>query len=405
MTRIEDLVAAELERLHPAARREPEWEQVLERVAAGGHVHRRRSTAGFLNRPRPLAVAAVFAAVAIIALVLSAPWKSRPDFLDQALAALGSGRYVHAVAEADIPFSSVINLASGRSRPLVTKIDYVYDTKTRHYSGLTYVNGARTASFKGSPEPVLAAFASGFRKALADHSAKVVGSANVSGRAAKILRFSLGAGDSEEVAVDAMTYDPLWLRDRSVDGHGRPSVGPTYRVLFIRSAAQRPLQLNRNPPILSGGATAVRVVHDPHLASRSIEHTVLWLGRSYSGLTLRRIAVERVTTVAQPGFRPRSSDLGLRVSYSTPRQWLEIEEAPTPQAGYDFYGKSLGGLGPIPPRPYAVLSCDACGESNHSPQYHPFWRAQFRKAGLYVTVRGSSRSRVISAARFLTPVE
>ena len=103
MTNIEKLMRSELDRRYPRPVREPDWDNVLHRAAEvaatpGGPVaiprSRRRS-----GRRLVFALAAAVLAAAAASLALVAPWNGAPDLTQQALAALGNGRYVHAVFE------------------------------------------------------------------------------------------------------------------------------------------------------------------------------------------------------------------------------------------------------------------------------------------------------------------
>ena len=406
MTDIEQLVRSELQRLYPALDDEPEWERVTARVEGFERRSHWRVKSFGVSKPRLQVALTVVASITVAAAAfsLTALWRGSPSFTARALAAVGSGRYVHAVLEARLPFDRTVDLSTGVSRPVLSKIDYVLDSETSNFSIVTYIDGVPMGRSQGSPDPGLAAFASGYRKALANHAARIVGETMVDGRRAKILRYSVGSLDSEDVAVDSSSYQPRWIRYRSVSRPGHVRVSLTYRVLAIDSAHERPAQGGlRHGPLLSGGYKDIRRV-SPAGASAALRHTALWVGRKFGGLALQKTQLQRVSTFLLAGFRPRSSARGLMLRYASRTQWLEIQETPTAQAGYGFYGRTLGSSGPLPHPPKVSLSCDACGSGNHAVQYRPIWQVQLRKEGLYLTIQSWSRHLVVAAARSIRPI-
>jgi opacity protein-like surface antigen len=402
MTSIEPLVRSELDRRYPRPAGEPDWDNVLQRAAEVAPTLDRRRR----RRRLVVALAAAVLAAAAASLALVAPWNGTPGLLQQALAALGSGRYVHAVFQSTSVVRQV-DLASGQERSLAPfRIEFVYDTKTGANS-VRIVGGAGGLVFGGPspPNPAISGFATGYRAALAHGRARVVGTTTVYGERAVILRFKTGDGVSyEDVAVSAATHNPLRVAFVNVDPRGEQIGQRTYRVLAIGSSSSPPTL--PKPPAstptdqLSAFALDIRRL-EVGTARAAFGHTLVWPGPAVAGATLRSIHLQSLTTTS--GGSTSTATPGLELDYRGPRGALTVLEAAKAEAAYLFLTPRYGlDLYPIPAAGQALVACDGCRVAGEPA--HPSWRAQLRTHGLYVTIRSSRRDLVVAAARELVPM-
>ena len=401
MTEIKTIIRDEIDRLYPVPTREPDWDSVLQRVAQLGESPGNRRVGALASRGARRRVALVAGALAAAAasLTLAAPWSGGPSFVQQALAALGGGRYVHAVFQGTQPYIRIVSLGSGRTRPVAQRIEWVYDTKTSTIEALYSLNGVALFSEQnGIPDSAVTGFANGYRKALANGVGRVIGETTVNGQKAKIIRFpiSLSTGGVgalyEDVLVAIDSHRPLLIRYRTLPHvHGARTV--TYRVVSIDSSNTQPTLSGRQPlPSLTGSATDIRQLGLAR-ATNALGHAALWPGQTIGGATLQKVRLQRVTTSILHSYPPRSSVHGLRLDYRAGTGSLVIQEAATPQYAYGFYSAAIGVSGPLP----------RVGEASLAP-LQPAWQAQLHKGGLYVTIRSPERSLVIAAARALAPI-
>jgi hypothetical protein len=405
MTPTEELLRAELDRAYPATATAPDWSEVLRRLPAAPARPRRRR----------LGVAALaLAAAAAAALALGAPWRHGPTFADRALAAIGHDRYVVAVLEPVQPSVSVVDLATGRTRPLrertVTIVDSGSASSAPNTSGWITLGGVVTGVFtQGNPEndPAVASFAAGYRKALADGSATVAGKTTYRGRPARILRFSFDQavevrpgtqvlspvayphGRTEDVAVDTATFRPLWVRWTdtvvTVDGgtrRVRRVQEPTYRVVSIGSRPTAPTLPQAAHSDEAETRPALRQVTRAG-AARVLGARARWLGP----LGLRSVELEQVFSLQGQA----ASGFGLRFVYA---HGLEVRESTRPGP----YGYWIPGL--LPPEGKALASCEGCGPWGVLEGKRA-WTFSLRSGPMYVSVTAPTRDLALGAAQQL----
>jgi hypothetical protein len=399
MTDIDTIARDRLDRRYPALAGEPDWADVLERLGRAAPPRRNRGRYGFA-----LIAAAL---VAVVAVALVGIRRGSPSFVDQALAAVGNGRYVHAVL--DTPTSDqMLDLATGDTRIVSLRAEVRYDTSNGAWDSWVIRDGIYFAPTQPPPaDPTIAAFASGYAEALASGKAKVVGSTTVSGERATIIRFPIahtGGLVDEEVAVSDASHAPLWIRGRFAvveNGHvvARHLSGTT-RVLSISSSDEvsDPAGVIKLAPPVTGWAQNLRRV-EPSVAPKAFGHTALWVGSTIGGLRLQDVRLQRLASVIGPDSRDHSNALGLKVAYRQGGRSLQIRQAASPEAGYGF-GVGIEG---VPPAPGAAsLSCGPCpGEKSRRGT---IWRAFLRQDDLFVGIRSASRDLVIRAARSLVPM-
>jgi hypothetical protein len=401
MTAIKTIIRDETDRLYPMPTREPDWDGVIQRVAQLGESpgDRRVGALRPVNQRRVVLALVAGALAAAASLTLIAPWSGGPSFVQQALAALGGGRYVHAVFQGAQPDIRIVSLGSGRTRPVTQRIEWVYDTKTSTIQTRYSLNGVALFSEQnGIPDPAVTGFANGYRKALANGRGRVIGETTFNGAKAKIIRFPLNLSNGsanglyEDVLVATDSHRPLLIRYRTLL-HLRKARTVTYRVIAINSSNAQPRLSGLQPiPSLTGSATNVRQLGLARVAN-GLGHAALWPGETVGGATLRKLRLQRVTTSILHSYPPRSSTHGLRLDYRAGTDSLVIEEAATPQYAYGFYSASIGASGPVPKVGEASLA-----------HLQPAWQAQLHKNGLYITIRATERSLAIAAARALVPI-
>ncbi|HCG01737.1 MAG TPA: hypothetical protein DEV93_14490 [Chloroflexi bacterium] len=381
---IEERLTDELNRLFPRTTAQPDWLDVRQRAGHGG----RRKT-------RWVGVAAAVGALAVGVLGL---WPSRSSFTDQALAAIGRGRWIEVEVSTAAP-TLVIDIATRRSRAVPSKTAVAYDSEEQ--LGYSWTPGRRDVVAGTGPEPALAGFISGYRAALAQGSSYIVGHVTVRQHVATLLRFRQGAQMYQEVAVDDRTHRPLWFRMVTTTGPGR-----RFNVLRIATTAFKP-KIPRPLPAsayISGKETTLKSVHRSAIAA-GVGGTAVWLGDEFHGLTLRAAEIDRVTKVRLRGFVPLAHGRGAELRYGGAGGWLDISEETRPYA-YEFFaypGRPVTGFDAVTPIPEVgqfLLSCSTCGGGS-APQFHPIWEAQMRAHGLFVRIRSWSRTRVIAAAEHL----
>ncbi|HET8893340.1 MAG TPA: hypothetical protein VFM96_04520 [Gaiellaceae bacterium] len=357
-----------------------------------------------------MALTVATVALTTVTLSLTAPWTGGQSFIDKALAAIGSDRYVHAVVEPAGFGGVIVDLKSGRERRLRQTISYWLDSKTQAYSALFSVNGVAVDSEIAGGEPALAAFARGYRAALRNSEAKVIGETTVAGHKAKIIRFTIfgfvlpggdhaytGGNSFEDVAVDARTYRPLWFRQGGKQQDGTTGYGPQTKVLSISSSSTSTSAEPKPFVQLDGSATTIRAIA-PTDAGKALGHKALWPGWTLNGFTFRAALLQRVTTSRYPVVVPAlRSGLGVRLIYRHGTQSLTISEAPTAQAGYGFPRPTRSFSGRIPPTGSITLTCPGCAVSS---AFSP-WTGQLHTSGLYITIFSPTRNLAIATARAL----
>lgn len=324
-----------------------------------------------------------------------APWSGSPGLVQQALAALGSGRYIHAVLE---PTAVVrqLDLASGKERtlPPAYRLELTYDSKTGTNHAVFVVGGhAYSGAGSSQTDPAIRFFASGYRAALREGKAHVVRTTTVDGEKAVVLRFEVSGG-FEHVTISAATHTPLRVTHVRSDPRAVPRVR-SYRVVSVGSSDTTPRMPKADASSrVDSSATnpkPVTVAAAPAAFGRS----PVWPGAAVGGTRLRSIMSEQLTTSLPPILR---SGTGLSLSYRGSSETLTVQEAPNahPIYGFPYVGYGMT-LQPLPPEGQALVArgigcADETGRS---------WQAQLRMHGLYVNICSPSRSLAIEAARAL----
>jgi hypothetical protein len=413
MTDLDLELRADLDRRYPPLEGAPDWAAVLARAGtAVPHAARDRPPSTHHRHPsrRPLLLGAGAAITIAVALMLVVPLsRNGAGFGQKALAAIGSGRYIHAEMRPITSPAATIDLATGRVEPITERVEMAYDTRTGTAFGSTTFAGVVFGG--GSPsDPIVRTFAGGYQRALASGAARVVRRATVDGVDAQVIRFATTSFDGitaqEDVAVSETTHKPIRIRYASVDAHGTAYPGAmTFRVVRFGSSDSKPV-LPRpsagfehlgDTPALTGNASDIRDVSIGE-ASHALGHAAVWPGEHLAGTTLRRARLQFVTTMLVAGFRTTSHATGLRLEYRKGTRELVVEQAASALMGYDFWSRVYGTSGPLPPQGAAIMTCNLCSTAS---RHDRVWQAQLRRDGLFITIRSSERSLVIAAARSL----
>ncbi len=397
----------------------------IAQTKAGGARRTRRSVAS-----RSLIAAAVVAAVAAIALAV--PWRSgeHVSLLERASAAVGTGPVIHAVIE-DSTGSTYVDLASGEATPQVRTFEIWFDSERHLRHTLTSIDGARLDDMLETPtgattssgpvytcawirahpekaraarvscdpgtstqaqppvlDPALAGFVDGYREALQNGSAKVVGPGSALGEPVTWLEIATTEGTSERVAVDPRSGKPIVVLTFH-DGVR----GWTYRVRSLEAlpAGSGDFAEPQVPkePTPSGGSVREREPIDVRDTPAVVPGAV-FAGPEFHGLPLTKVS--RATLVT--GYGPdssvsptsaRSVEFGYGGDASSQGDgYLWLLEAATPQIAYAWFmpmtAPKLGQMLVTGFGAHLLVNC------------------------VYVTIRASDHELLLTAARALRPV-
>jgi hypothetical protein len=333
--------------------------------------------------------------------VLAAPWGGGgPSVVEDALAAIGNGPVVHAVVEYSGD-DAIVDLATGRSRPRVHRIEYWYDESRQQFRSRLSTDGVRTSEqvvtaqrscsdlgcaandgLTAHLDPALTGFTTGYREALEAGDASVTGKARIEGRDVELLTFSDGSGATTTVAVDAATYRPV--RFSSTYPGGRRS--PPFTVVAIESLSREedafaPPTLS--PPRPTSGEVSAGEEITLARAEKALGRAPLWLGRD----ALEQVELQRTRTEISDGRRV--AGVVVRLRYRT----MQVGLATTAAGGY-----ALGvgdGVDPAPPRGSIAIGRDWGGPRR--------WYGELRLRGFWVTLVAETRDELLTAARALRP--
>ena len=434
--------------LRDLALSQPELLAVADALSSAPGVDARAGKGRRFHVGRLAAAAAALAAVAVVALI--APWgRSGSDSLNSlALAAIGSQPVLHVVADESFPpTAELIDIATGQARPVpevrqleiwydadrglkhtitrsgATLIDDELDTPAGGFTpgGIVYdcawiaahpveatkarvscnanMDNGTTPRIIPRPKPTLdqalAGFLDGYRKALADGTARDAGPGRLDGRPVVWLEFPLAEGGSERAAVDGTTHKPLLIEN---------SAGQRMRITSIESVGTDDANFTRpskdelgDQP--SSGSPVARTRQDLPLDPAAVAEALpgaLWAGPTPSGLAFT--SAERMvmrTSFANDAHPPQLA-VGLSLVYSANPDdngapSVHLDESRTPQFGYSW-GFVRGG----PPAEGTIYAPIFSGGSSTAMGFTIV-------DGTYVTIRASSRELLLAVARALRP--
>jgi hypothetical protein len=343
----------------------------------------------------------------------------RASLVDEALAAVGAAPVVHAIIAADDPRGSVVEVATGRSRPVRIEIESWFDRDRRVLRTVVRRNDAVVGEFRESPagstssdgpvrtlpgyqpalDPALTAFAASYRRSLENGSARVAEKGTLAGRSVRWIEFEAG-GVRERVAVDLETHRPLVIEPLLPGGE---SSGFRWSVVELESISRAAADLRppvRRPPVPVRGDVRSSEPLSVGQAAERLSWPALWLGEGFAGMaltTIERQELSRGYSPPAPALRRRGE--GLRLLYRNGERYVELQQAPAAEPAYAFAGgRATFSWNPVPAEGLAELvalpGADATG-----------WLMQLRVGGVYLSIWGSSRAVLLEAARMLRSIE
>jgi hypothetical protein len=353
---------------------------------------------------RVLLLAAAILAAGSVALL--GPWgEGGPSIVDEALAAMGSGPVIHAAVEYSGD-DALVELATGQSTPRVHRIEYWFDAERELLHTTLSTDGVKitdvverpnmaysdlgswkTNGFSPQLDPGLAGFATGYREALEDGSAREVGKTKIGLRPVTLLAFQRGTREVLTVAVDEETGRPL--RFWSTYAGGRRS--PDFEVVELATLGRSPSLFRRpelappRPTAGSGSEGRTLAVED---AAAAWGAAPLWLGRTFAGRPLESVKLEQVSAELTDGTKVEGSVL--RLTYGRIHVALGRDLAGAYAVGMDDGGD------PPPPAGSIAITRNIGGPRG--------WAGELRSHGLYVALSAPTSIELIDAARSLRPL-
>jgi hypothetical protein len=326
---------------------EGDWEAIERELASSKRdVLRRRGTRLVQQWRRTVLL---IAGVIVVGLTASIHWwgTGTPGvgsaFAGRAVAAVGRGPVLHVVIASDRQSGTMLNLGNGRRYPVTDRTELWLDGSRRMLTEVDYVNGVviRRSLFRpgvgySAPgiDPVIAAFAKGYRNAHAEGQARLGGTGAVAGHHVIWLEFQrLG----QQVAVDQTSYRPVAFT--SFPGS---RTGPELRYVPVIATIPRNAANFVEPPsrtTIAGLQQNPGSAVAPRRAASVLGWTPIWLGRSFGGFTLASSQITRLTasTVAGIGRVPvtdytigSEQARGYRLSYSRGAGTITIDESTSP---------------------------------------------------------------------------
>jgi hypothetical protein len=351
------------------------------------------------SRRRALARSAAVVVIAAAALVAVLLWPSggkRTSVLDRALAAIGDDRVMHVVLRTPSGFQ-LVELSGGRAITSTDEVEMWNDRSSRRGRVIVRERG-RVISETLIPEddkglgeldPALAALWTGYRKALADRTAKLIGKGSIYGHRVYWLQFALPdhGPPGSRVAVGQDSYRPV-----AIYGYAGGNGFIHDRVLLARTEPFSESDFRRKAaprhPLQSGTGLFPEVPKHPfHLGKP-------WLaaGSSIQGVSLRDVGPVTVTT----GKR-RSHGVELFYGFDRVRggaKWIRIDELEKPP------NSEWPGI----PKGFVKIS-PAGEEHSLNGSTKEIWTGDLVVKGVYVTIETDlGRDAVLAVARALKPV-
>jgi hypothetical protein len=379
-----------------------------------------------------LLVPAVAVIVGVAVGVLAAPWRNSPLATERALAALGRQPVIHAIVEQSTPRQIVIDLASGQERLEAHRSEYWYDDEREALRVRLSVGGELLpgGDYLHTPEgfftdrgvrrdqrrppqidPALEAFASGYRQALDNGKASVVGEEVIEGREVVILRFSLPSGPageqiSEDVAVDPDDYRPLRFRFSSTAAPGRTlpwSEAP--RVVEIETIPRDPGNFEApqaTEPRPAGQTSVGERKLSPAEAATALGRPVLWPGRAVAGVELAEIELRRLTTPWTDGRITKGHALAFQYGVDQGTAHLEGKASLIMTESSSAGETRHFGFGGSMPRPGELL---LTGFVNADRGAVDMWYGGMQRDGMYISFQSPQRDLILAAAKAMVPLD
>jgi hypothetical protein len=351
------------------------------------------------SRRRVLARSAVVVAIAAAALISVLLWPSggkHTSVLDRALAAIGDDRVMHVVLRTPSGFQFV-ELRGGRTISPTDEVEIWNDRSSRRGHAIVRERGQVISETLipeddhglGELDPALAALWTGYRQALAEGTAKLIGKGSIYGHRVYWLQFPLPdhGPPGSRVAVDQDSYRPV-----AIYGYAGGSGFIHEQVLLARtepfSESDFRRQTARPHPLQSGTRVSTRVPTHPLHPGKP------WLtpGPSIRGVSLTYVASLSVTT-------GKRTSRGVELFYGFDRvrggaKWIRIDELKKP-TNFEWRG--------IPSGYVKILPLGQEHLFNGSTK--AIWTGKLVVNGIYVTIETDlGRDALLAVARALKPV-
>jgi hypothetical protein len=228
MIDVEPLIASELERLLPLSDgRSADWVDVVERAKLDGRPVARRM---LLREPRRKVAVAVALAALITGLAAVLPGRlgrSQMTLVDQAIAAIGSGRMIHVVLD-EGRTTQLVDLRTGKTTLLQSQVEVWSDPKFGTV-WLSTLDGKPTQRISAPAKNAGAIswwrpYVVGYRAQLRSGAFHLIGTGQIAGQPVEwiaskpftIIQASSGVlrEGVTEIAISRATYKPLYFRQR-----------------------------------------------------------------------------------------------------------------------------------------------------------------------------------------------
>ncbi len=345
------------------------------------------------------AAATVAAGMVVVLTGLPLVRDHAPRLSDEALAAVGSDRVLHAVVARTIADDRTVDLSTGTERPSLLTVESWFDEQSRRLRVVERRNHGIVRETVGTPRKVASApapslgplplFLTGYRQALRQGRVRNLGTAVVEGREVRWLALTDAHHRGERVAVDPRTFVPLVVQEPD---------GTRWSVVHVSSVplAAADFQPDRKPPPVptSGGIVGQRP-SSPSQATTLLGLPVLGVARSRSHLRLDGFEVDSlVSEYPRSANRPPLHSTGVTVTYLMPDGAIVVvRQARRPLPAYAYSGDLTFAFDPVPR--VGTMQLTTIGDA---------WLGQLRSRRLYVTITGPDPTTVVDAARHLRPI-
>ena len=307
----------------PDASAHKDWSAVLDRAEATAR--RTPHTRAIWFARAGVGMAAI--AALVFAAILFWPSAGQPRVLDRALAAIGHGPIIHVTYRVKQDYAFV-DLRTGRRTLVFAQheewldpsgaLRSAYRDSAGHLHITVHAPGKNALS--GHQKQTYSGILDGYRKALENGSATLSAKTRFRGRDIYWVRFKGQKMDTVsnhkvrsqvwalEVAIDAMTYRPVYLYE-TIDG--RPQAVTGQEIVSVETLPSGSIDFTPTPKrddtigVLGGSLqnpTDLTTELDTGAPAKALGAVPIWLGRSYYGQKLNFFRAGKVTW----GFGPRS---------------------------------------------------------------------------------------------------
>lgn len=307
----------------PDASAHKDWSAVLDRAEATARRTPHTRVIWFARAGVGMAAIAAL----VFAAILFWPTTGQSRILDRALAAIGDGQIIHVTYRVKQDYAFV-DLRTGRRTLVFAQHEEWLDPSgalrsayrdsaghlhiTVHAPGKNALSGHQTQTYSG--------ILNGYRKALENGSATLSTKTRFRGRDIYWVRFKGQKMDNVsnhkvrsqvwalEVAIDAMTYRPVYLYE-TIDG--RPQAVTGQEIVSVETLPSGSVDFTPTPKrddmigVLGGSLqnpTDLTDELDSDAPAKALGAAPIWLGRNHRGQKLSFLRAGKVTW----GFAPRS---------------------------------------------------------------------------------------------------